>query len=84
MAKSRDSNKVREEERQVETEAAYAGKGALGGDEEGSGAGGYSMPGCEKDSSLSMAQSAADAAASFNAGNEMSAGSGTEEVEDYD
>lgn len=79
MAKNRDTNKVREEERQVETDAAYAGKGM--DDEGGSN---YSMPGTEKDSSLSMAQSAADAAASFNAGSEENAGSGTEAVEDYD
>ena len=84
MAKSRDSNKVRDEEREIETEAAFAGKGPLAGEEEGSGAGGYMMPGCERDSSISMAQAAADKAASFNSGDEENAGSGTEEMEDYD
>ena len=80
MAKQQggDSNKLREEEVQVETKAAYAGKGDMGG------SGDYSMPGTEGDNSVSMAQAAADAAKSFNAGEEENAGSGTEAVEDYD
>jgi hypothetical protein len=82
--KSGDSNAIRDEEREIETRAASAGKGPIGGEEEGSGAGGYTMPGCEKDNSISMAQRAADEASSFNSGNEENSGSGTEEMEDYD
>lgn len=79
MAKSGgDSNKLREEEVQVETKAAYAGKGDMGG------GGSYSMPGTESDNSVSMCQSAADAAKAFNAGEEENAGSGTEAMEDDD
>lgn len=79
MAKERgDTNKIRDEEREVETRAAFAGKGDDGGE------GLYSMPGTSNDSAIEMCQSAADAAKSFNAGEEENAGGGTEAAEDYD
>ncbi|MHB1950120.1 MAG: hypothetical protein ACYCQK_01445 [Acidiferrobacteraceae bacterium] len=81
MAKERygDSNKIRDEEREVETRAAFAGKGDSGDD-----AGDDSMPRVTRDGSQAMAQRAADDAARFNDGDFDADSSGTEEMEDYD
>lgn len=63
MAKSGgDSNSIRDEEVEVETRAAYAGKGM------DDSAGQYKMPKVTGDTSESMCQSAADAAKSYNQG----------------
>jgi hypothetical protein len=65
MAKSNgDTNKIRDEEVEVETRAAYAG----GGDD-GDG-GEYKMPNVTSDSAMERCQAAADAARSYNEGSE--------------
>lgn len=75
---AKDTNKLRDEEREVETAAAYAGKGDEGD------SGDYSMPATEKDNAMSMCQSAVDAAKAENSGSAESTGSGTEEEEEWD
>lgn len=67
MAKSSgfDSESVREDEREIETRAAGAGRDAL--NDQGTGS---LMPGTMADSSESIAQRAADGARSYNEGSE--------------
>ena len=55
---AKDSNKVRDEERDVEEEAAYAGNGPMGGESSGN----WTMEKPKKDRSLEIAQKAADLA----------------------
>jgi len=75
-----DSESVREDEREIETKAAYSGKGALGGED----AGQYMMPNVEKDGAEAMCQRAANAARDYNqrgdssSENEPGEGTGTE------
>jgi hypothetical protein len=57
MAKS--SEAIRDDEREIETEAAFAGKGPMGGESEGQ----YTMEKPTKDRSQELAQKAADNAA---------------------
>lgn len=73
-----DSNAIRDQEREVETRAAFAGKGDEGG------SGDYSMPGTTRDTALEMCQGVADACRSFNAGEEENAGSGTSSDQESD
>lgn len=78
MAKRRDgfgdsTEEIRDEEREVETRAAFAGKG-MGDDSEGDG----KMPGVQRDESQSMCQRAADEARSYNEGGAGHEGTGTE------
>jgi len=56
---AKDSEKIRDEERDIETEAAFAGKGPMGGESGGE----YTMEKTTKDRSQELAQKAADMAA---------------------
>lgn len=71
MAKSGgDTNSIRKEEVEVETRAAYAGKGDSGDGGE------FTMPNVTDDNSESFCQKAANSAKSFNQGGD---GSGSED-----